>query len=89
MRLAVHQEVIGVNIAINWFLGHLPLNHPIDKAVIGFVTSGCPSPTLNKNIAMGYVDFVDSKLGTELHVDFGESWIYYLDVNASYQDPRT
>ncbi|KAI6220885.1 Aminomethyltransferase [Aphelenchoides fujianensis] len=40
-------------------------------AAVGFVTSGCPSPTLNKNIAMGYVDFADAKAGKELHVDFG------------------
>ncbi|KAI6220938.1 Aminomethyltransferase [Aphelenchoides fujianensis] len=51
--------------------GHLPISDPVNKAAVGFVTSGCPSPTLNKNIAMGYVDFADAKDGTELHVDFG------------------
>ncbi|CAD5224991.1 unnamed protein product [Bursaphelenchus okinawaensis] len=50
---------------------HLPLVDPMDKACIGFVTSGSPSPTLNKNIAMGYVDFRDSKIGTQVQVDFG------------------
>lgn len=56
-------------------LGHLPINDPKDNAVIGFVTSGCPSPTLNKNIAMGYVDFADSTPGKILDADFGSKTV--------------
>jgi len=36
--------------------------------VIGKVTSGCPSPTLKKNIAMGYVKSGMNKAGTEVQV---------------------
>ncbi|ORE11028.1 aminomethyltransferase mitochondrial precursor [Rhizopus microsporus var. microsporus] len=36
--------------------------------VIGTVTSGCPSPSLKKNIAMGYVKNGYHKKGTELNV---------------------
>uniref|UniRef100_A0A0M3I5J0 Aminomethyltransferase n=1 Tax=Ascaris lumbricoides TaxID=6252 RepID=A0A0M3I5J0_ASCLU len=50
---------------------HLPIIDPISKAVVGFVTSGCPSPNLKKNIGMAYVDKQDSKVGKELMVDFG------------------
>lgn len=39
-----------------------------DGAVVGKVTSGCPSPTLKKNIAMGYVKDGMHKPGTELQV---------------------
>ena len=39
-----------------------------DGNVIGKVTSGGPSPTLGKNIAMGYVPPAFSALGTELKV---------------------
>ncbi|KAF3910175.1 Aminomethyltransferase [Orbilia brochopaga] len=35
---------------------------------IGHITSGCPSPTLGKNVAMGYVDDAFKKSGTEIAV---------------------
>lgn len=37
--------------------------------LIGAVTSGIPSPTLSKNIAMGYVKSGFHKKGTEVEVD--------------------
>jgi len=40
----------------------------IDGTVIGIVTSGGPSPTLGRNIAMGYVPPSHAALGTELKV---------------------
>lgn len=38
------------------------------KDVVGRVTSGCPSPTLGKNIAMGYVKTPLNKAGTALEI---------------------
>ncbi|KAF3917112.1 Aminomethyltransferase [Dactylellina cionopaga] len=35
---------------------------------IGSITSGCPSPTLKQNIAMGYVEEKYKKVGTEVDV---------------------
>lgn len=40
----------------------------LDGNVIGKVTSGGPSPTLGRNIAMGYVPTSHAALGTELRV---------------------
>lgn len=39
-----------------------------EASVIGRVTSGCPSPTLGKNIAMGYVQDGHHKAGTAVGV---------------------
>ncbi|XP_041048632.1 aminomethyltransferase, mitochondrial isoform X2 [Carcharodon carcharias] len=45
-----------------------PILNP-DGKVIGEVTSGCPSPCLKQNIAMGYVDTEYSKQGTPINVE--------------------
>ena len=41
---------------------------PATQEVIGRITSGCPSPTLKKNIAMGYIKDGQHKAGTEVLV---------------------
>lgn len=33
---------------------------------VGVVTSGCPSPSLKKNIGMGYIGVAYNKIGTKL-----------------------
>lgn len=48
--------------------GELPLTSPYPH-IPGTVTSGCPSPCLGKNIAMGYVEAAHSRAGTELTVE--------------------
>lgn len=40
-----------------------------EENLIGKTTSGCPSPTLGQNIAMGYVKSSSSKIGTTLFCD--------------------
>jgi aminomethyltransferase len=42
--------------------------HPETGKSVGIVTSGCPSPSLGSNIAMGYVESAYSKVGTALGV---------------------
>ncbi|NWR41684.1 GCST protein, partial [Regulus satrapa] len=48
--------------------GQAPLTSPCPH-MPGTVTSGCPSPCLGKNIAMGYVEAAHSRAGTELTVE--------------------
>ncbi|XP_059359562.1 aminomethyltransferase, mitochondrial [Carassius carassius] len=40
-----------------------------DGRVIGEVTSGCPSPCLKQNVAMGYMEAGFSKVGTSIQVE--------------------
>ncbi|XP_041130679.1 aminomethyltransferase, mitochondrial-like [Polyodon spathula] len=47
---------------------HTPILSP-EGRVIGEVTSGCPSPCLKQNVAMGYVEAEFSKLGTSIKVE--------------------
>ncbi|XP_029455484.1 aminomethyltransferase, mitochondrial [Rhinatrema bivittatum] len=47
---------------------HTPILSPEGDA-IGEVTSGCPSPCLKKNIAMGYVEAKFNKIGTPVVVE--------------------
>ncbi|HAI10898.1 MAG TPA: glycine cleavage system aminomethyltransferase GcvT [Phycisphaerales bacterium] len=42
-----------------------------DGSKVGYVTSGCLSPTLGYPIAMAYVDVAVSEIGTKLSVDLG------------------
>ncbi|RKO89919.1 hypothetical protein BDK51DRAFT_31693, partial [Blyttiomyces helicus] len=39
-----------------------------EEELVGKISSGCPSPVLKKNIAMGYVKTGSHKVGTELKV---------------------
>ena len=36
---------------------------------IGHVTSGCPSPSLNKNVAIGYVNSDQSAIGNKVQFE--------------------
>ncbi|XP_038265979.1 aminomethyltransferase, mitochondrial isoform X3 [Dermochelys coriacea] len=47
---------------------HMPILS-LEGRPIGKVTSGCPSPCLKKNVAMGYVEGEQSRVGTMLAVE--------------------
>ncbi|NXR20034.1 GCST protein, partial [Cinclus mexicanus] len=56
-------------VAMAWTgAGQALLTSPCPR-IPGTVTSGCPSPCLGKNIAMGYVEAAHSRAGTKLTVE--------------------
>lgn len=63
-RVGLVQKAHGAPVRGGAFLFNV-----VDGAKIGSVTSGCPSPTLSQNIAMGYVDSKFSKIGTEIQAE--------------------
>ena len=52
------------NTCILYFLGGTEIYDEAGSKVIGKVTSGCPSPSLKYNVAMGYVEAAYFKPGT-------------------------
>jgi aminomethyltransferase len=64
-RKLVGLEVTGRGIARHGY----PVKDADGGNVIGQVTSGSPSPTLNKNIALAYVPNAQSAIGTKIWVD--------------------
>ena len=65
--------------------------YPVDAAgkEVGRVTSGCPSPTLKKNIGMAYVPPTLSGLGTDLEIDIrGQKAAARIIPLPFYKRPR-
>ncbi|XP_065674281.1 aminomethyltransferase, mitochondrial isoform X3 [Hydra vulgaris] len=53
--------------------GHTPVMDLLGNK-IGEVTSGCPSPSLQQNIAMAYVPTALSKISTKLQLQRGSKY---------------
>ena len=63
----------------------------IGRSQVGIVTSGCISPTLNKNIALCRIDTNHSELGTEVEVgkiDGHQKRISAKVVSFPHYDPK-
>ena len=63
-RTLVGLVLVGRNVARH---GHA-VHRPADEAAMGTVTSGAPSPTLGRPIAMAYLPTADAQVGTMVEV---------------------
>lgn len=83
-RKLVGFEMTGRGIARHGY----PLQDP-EGRVIGVCTSGGPSPTLGKNIGLGYVETRLAEVGTIIHVDCrGKSVPAVVVRTPFYRRPR-
>ena len=64
----VTQKLVGLEMVEKGIPRHDYEIKEIQGATIGRVTSGTQSPSLNKAIAMGYVDVVYSKIDTQVYI---------------------
>ncbi|KAI8726312.1 aminomethyltransferase, mitochondrial-like isoform X1 [Biomphalaria glabrata] len=55
--------------------GHAKIYSQDGKELIGEVTSGCPSPSLNINVSMGYVKTAYAKNGTKVKIEVRQKMI--------------
>jgi aminomethyltransferase len=82
-RKLVGFEMIERGVARGGYLIHDLAGNPV-----GHVTTGMPSPTLNKPLGMGYVPTALSKEGSEFHVIIREKPVLARVVKMPFYKPR-
>lgn len=82
-RKLVGFEMTGRGIA----RGDYPI-HSVDGEPIGVVTTGMPSPTLNKNLGMGFVPTALSTEGSEFDIIVRDKPVRAVVVKTPFYKPR-
>ena len=60
----------------------------VENKVIGKITSAVYSPRLKKNIALGILDIIYSKIGLEVEVSIGDKNFKCEIIEKPFFDPK-
>ncbi len=82
------QKLVGFKMLDRGIARHSYSLFSFDNQEIGRVTSGTPSPCLNENIGIGYVDVAFSEVGTEFFVDIRGRRIRAQVVKTPFVTPK-
>jgi len=81
----IQRKLVGIELKERGIPRHGYEIYNSDKKLIGKITSGTQSPSLQKPVAMGYVELGFSKLGTEVFIKVRDKFLNAVVVKMPFE----